>query len=366
MHLRCAGAAASLLASMRGRRAAMLLQLASIVLGTAGLAQTSTTVPIAQVSRPQAKYSNLEAWLCSPETGGWVESSLAVSHSDLCGAGLLTSKGLSCDQLIGRMPLAACISAEAALEDPAIGSRARQVLEGTRFSQGGQAIVVAAVLAHARFCDGAARDRWAPYADSLPWATGSGEDPLGSHPLVQGADCTLARVGQFEERLAERLERARASAAHVYNVLGGEVPEEDCFRATVLVGSRAFDLSPHWARAAKQNAAERAGRCNWSITLVPFFDLANHPSMSSLDAAGALGSRFRQLPSPRYGVLHTICDFTDPEPRLSVYAPKGLELLEGDELLNYYGDAGIFERDDQARAIAEANFVAQYGFSPWS
>ena len=40
-------------------------------------------------------------------------------------------------------------------------------------------------------------------------------------------------------------------------------------------------------------------------------------------------------------------------------------LLPGEEAFTWYGDAGWGESTPEARAAGEADFVAQYGFSPW-
>ena len=49
----------------------------------------------------------------------------------------------------------------------------------------------------------------------------------------------------------------------------------------------------------------------------------------------------------------------------SVLAPAKLPVKEGDELFNWYGGAGAGASTPEARAAGEAEFLVQYGFSPW-
>ena len=334
----------------------------AFALSVLGLAALATSAP--SVAPSSGALVELRTWLTNPTVGGLVAPSIILAESQLCGLTLFAAEDLVCDELIGRVPLDACLSAEAACNDPCVGAAAREVLAQFGYSTPGQHIVTAALLAHARLCDGDARAKWAPYVDSLPWGEGeSGElsDSLAQHPLVIGEDCVLSSVGGFEVRLADRLQSVYRTAEWVHQMLDGTVSPERCFRAVVLVGSRAFDLASRWREVVAE--ADRDGLCDWSITMIPFFDMSNHPSQSLLDAMGEAGARFRKLPNPKLGAMRWDCDWDTRQ--LVIYSPPAFEVYEGEELLNYYSHAGAYEREPQARAHAEANFVTQYGFSPW-
>ena len=97
---------------------------------------------------------------------------------------------------------------------------------------------------------------------------------------------------------------------------------------------------------------------------MPIFDLTNHPSPLSLARAGEAGERFtQQAEHPRKGCIQFEPDWRAR--KLRVLAPAGLALRAGDEIYNYYGDAGAGASSDEERMQAEDIFVAQYGFSPW-
>ena len=300
---------------------------------TAALLLVVASVQAVAIRAPTSLHASLHTWLTSDATGGYAAPSLALGESPLCGTGLFAKESIGSNALIGTLPLGACISAETTLNNPVIGTRAREFVQSFGLSPGVQSILVAALLAEARFCEGEARSVWAPYADSLPWGLDDSRDSLSGHPLVVGVDCTLAEVGGSEERLGGRLEGARRSAAAVHQMLDGRVSEAECLRAYVLVGSRAIDLSPWWRHQVPEPA--RAGRCDWSLALVPFFDNANHPSMALLATApDSFGERFRAVQGhPRYGTMRLDADFEAQE--LRVYSPPDLELRSGDELLNY-------------------------------
>jgi hypothetical protein len=285
------------------------------------------------VKAPSTLHSGLHRWLTSEAIGGFASPSLALSESPLCGSGLFAAEHIARNEQVGCLPFDACINAETALRDPAIGIKAQQFVESFGSSPGVQVILVASLLAQARFCEGAARFKWAPYVDTLPWGANDAPDTLVGHPLVVGVDCTLADVGGCEERLGSRLEGARRAAAAIHQVLDGAVSEEDCLRAYVIVGSRAVDLSPWWDHQVPES--ERLLPSNWSIVMIPYFDNANHPSMALLGAASnSFGERFRAIDGhPRYGTMRLEPDFRAQQ--LRIYSPPALEMLAGDELLNY-------------------------------
>ena len=95
---------------------------------------------------------------------------------------------------------------------------------------------------------------------------------------------------------------------------------------------------------------------HWAQVMVPILDCTNHPSRLSLERAGEPGKRFmRHAESPRQGCIQFTPDWSTGE--LRVRAPKGLPLMPGDEVYNFYGQPS-------SGSVEETAFIAQFGFSP--
>jgi hypothetical protein len=155
-----------------------------------------------------------------------------------------------------------------------------------------------------------------------------------------------------------------------------------CFRALVLVASRAFDFSHSWKEESKSRSESNSAEghsdlsgCTMSFVMVPFLDLFNHPSASALAQAGLSGAAFQQL-SPKAACIDVKVNFdlqpsscgamaSSPDACVSVLAPQELPVNPGDELWNWYSNAGFGSktREEMARAVLE--FKCSYGFNPW-
>jgi len=289
-------------------------------------------------------------WFSESGINGEVSSAVAPGISAIGGQSLVATRTLRPNEVLLVAPLdTACMHVEAALTDPDIGENIRQCIDHCGLTASVEALVTAALLAHARHSrDSAAALRWGPYVDSLPWGCDDDPDPLQLHPIVVGDD-----------RLGPRVTQSRSAARAVRELLDGGADEELCLRAIVLVASRAFNLQLR----NFHEACPREGRLCHQAVLCPILDLANHPSFTLLGRSGAVGERFRALRSPSLGVVQPKYDGDARE--LKVHAPSHLEVLAGDELWNWYSDAGCYETTPEARRQGERDFVAQYGFSPW-
>jgi hypothetical protein len=219
------------------------------------------------------------------------------------------------------------------------------------------------------------------YVDSLPWGDGEAgdADSLAHHPLLAGL--SEEQLGEHAERLAEHLANAHMSAREVRAILsdaGHACTYEACFRAVMLVASRTFDMSTP-LRAAGITALDADGLVPGRFVMIPVFDCLNHPSVTALRTYGEAGERFKQ---------HVVLDAcvrwrmrTDEAANadsadaarppsamahvITVHAPVALDVCAGDELWQWYGNAGWGSRTREAWDYGEAKFLAQYGFLPW-
>lgn len=317
-----------------------------------------------------------------------------------------------------------CVTAADATADPDIGEAATAMLAkyGPSEGSGGEGVVLAALLARSRYArESAASTRFGTYSDALPWGDGRDEsaaevDSLQGHPLM--ADPETSPLGVARAKLA------RSAARDVATVLascGMDLSEERCLRALTLIASRSFDLTaglpkpaPGGTHDGERGEQERPApdppttapptvgpshrTYPWTAVMIPLLDFTNHPSVSGMGGAGEAGMRFREgffssaaFKARRYpqggtlklrGQWQDANDANDAEgacadgawppaaaavrlESLTVAAPPGLPLRAGEELLNWYGDAGWGESTAEARAAGERRFVASYGFSPW-
>ena len=140
---------------------------------------------------------------------------------------------------------------------------------------------------------------------------------------------------------AERTASVARVLARVDGALGPARADALCFRAVLLVLTRAFDLS-HLVDDAE-------------VALWPFADLFNHPS-----AAAVRGSAFADV-----GVSGAAVRSSLEDGRLCLRAPSELAVAAGDEIFNWYGNAGFGAESPDAWKEAELRFTYQYGFSPW-
>lgn len=382
----------------------------------------STLVPVllarggagaaARSSTPNAPHdmSAFTRWFSA--AGGVASPKVEMAPSTACGGGLglFATEDLAARELLGEVPVSACLSAEAALNDPELGNFAAVFLQQQDGARAAEAVVLAALIARARYApSSSARRAWGEYVDMLPWGDGGpgGEDSLRNHPLVLRDD----------ETLGEHMEDARVSAEAVHAILteaaeataGEPAPTEaQCYRAVVIVASRSFDMSTAVpaarpaaaaataaatasAGAAAGSGADGAERAapsaapsdgersrvslsGFSYVMVPFFDCLNHPSESALRASGEAGARFR-----KHGILDACVRWRarpaapekpdsapdSGEVLVSVHAPNALPVCAGDQLWQWYGNAGWGHRSPDAWLAEERLFVAQYGFNPW-
>jgi len=150
------------------------------------------------------------------------------------------------------------------------------------------------------------------------------------------------------------------------------------------VASRAFDFSHSWKEHSKicsvgdlfeGNSEEDFSACTMSFVMVPFLDLFNHPSASALAQAGPSGAAFQQL-SPKAACIDVQVNFdlqspgsgaSSPSPGgcVSVSAPQVLPVNTGDELWNWYSNAGFGSKTREEMANAVLEFKCSYGFNPW-
>ena len=357
-----------------------------------------------------ANIGKLLSWFVD-EKRGEVSDAITVGESPMgIGPGLLAARDVNAGECIMTVPGSACMSALDAVEDPDIGEAARLCLWYFGYSTGTEGMVTAALLAMARYAEGsAARKRWGPYADSLPWAPSGGDsgesDPMAFHPFMS------SEIDWMRSSLGPKYYQCKAAAYNVRlivaDAVGELISEEQCFRALMLVASRCFELtdlgsgseqdgstSSKKARLAYTTASDggEEKEIQWGAVMVPALDLCNHPSISGIRRAGHLGERFQAAVfsseawrAKRHPAEGTISLSTEWAPAtatapssatekglcsrrletLTVRSPSGLDVKAGEELLKWYGDAGWGEPTAEERHEKEAGFVAQFGFSPW-
>ena len=350
----------------------------------------------------------LTTWLRSH--GGSVSSRVHVATSVPCGGGLgvFASSPLSLGEELGTIPLDACITySDAYASEEELGKEIRSRLPpDAAFGQA--SVAVAALLAYARWAETpggeAARKRWGEYVDTLPWEMAEqvaidGAASFASDSALREADASQSEMDAVggEEDLSEsvarwrrtHVARARGYAAGVQLLLGGRLPLEACWAALWLVESRAFDLGPYGGN---------------SCVLVPWLDIFNHPSASALRAHGAAGAAFASSASRSAACISWAAELEKRDddqgddnddgddgdggdragdgdggeelrrarersrsaPKaIVVRAPRELAVGAGDELWNWYDSAGFGTSSPEEWARGEAQFLAQYGFSPW-
>jgi len=212
-----------------------------------------------------------------------------------------------------------------------------------------QGVVVAAAIAKVRYGDASQeshdeatfRGKWQSYVDSLPWGDDeTRSDSLRVHPLVLAME---QADGELEEDLAAALLAARRGSGLVRSLLGPAIGDAACFRAVLIVLTRAFDLS-HVRPGA-------------TIALMPAGDLFNHPS-----AALVVGTAFAECNMRGACVQSVKAPGADA---ISIRAPVELDLFPGDQIYNYYGAAGFGADSPEDWRKSERAFLHQYGFVPW-
>lgn len=305
-------------------------------------------------------------------TGAQVSDCIQIGRSEACGggSGILARRQLAPLETLVTAPLSSCLSAASALEDAEIGAACAEYLAAAGGElAGAEAVVVAAMLVHVRASppSSPAGVRWGPYVNTLPWGrdfalADEGEgDSLAHHPLLLEGDDADGPPGDAE-LLREHRADAAASADAVHALLKARVPWRACFRAVVIVASRTFDFTvPLAAYDAKPGV-------KWAFVMVPVLDNLNHPSRSALEAIGEAGERFRRTDVLGACVRWRMDEKEHSEPWVSACAPTELRVEAGDELWQWYGNAGWAPgaaHDPQAWRAGEAKFRAQYGFSPW-
>ena len=335
---------------------------------------------------------------------GVVNDAVEVRQSTACGGGLgvFARRTIAPRELLATIPVSACISAIDARA--CLGATCGNFLDEDS-NRNREGVALAALLVAARYYGLPTARRWGPYIDSLPWsdavdatAAGNGlditrplhgdDDPLWSHT------CVIAhRKNDETDVLPGVLEQQRYSASVACQLLCEAAADgaldgaasavlfrhakclEDgvlfdrCLRAIMLVGSRSFDFLWRLQSESPLKTEAAAGR---SFVLAPFLDLFNHPSASSLAAAGSAGERWAAAGVQAASIHWTIREGEhdsgcgdDGGLSIHVLGPARLEARKGDELFTYYANAGYGEETEEAGETQHRIFVTSYGFSPW-
>ena len=241
------------------------------------------------------------------------------------GRGVYAARDLMRNDELARVPFDSVLGAEAAAE--ALGARDF----AGRFRA---ACLLAGALAAAYVGEESCK-RWRPHALSLDWGLAGERDSLRDHPVER------CRRGEIEGDglLKDTLRQLTEAAGRVSRL--APVDDDLAFRACLLVLTRAFDLS-HL-------------RDGLNSALVPVADLFNHPSSTTLP------ERLQSIPVSGLAVQSTR-DGDD----LVVRAPRGYDPRCGDELYNWYGNAGYGKTGSvEEWREAEDKFYYQYGFRMW-
>lgn len=247
------------------------------------------------------------------------------------GRGVYAARDLQRNDELARVPFASILGAEAAAE--ALGARAFLDTETRAGNEkSAKRVLVAAALA-AAYVGVEACARWRPHARSLDWGDDA-RDSLRKHPVER---CRRGDV-EPDALLAETLRGLMEAAGYVQQLT--PVDDDIAFRACLLVLTRALDLT-HL-------------RADLDPALVPFADLFNHPSAATLPA------RMQSVPVSGLAVQST-ADGED----FVVRAPRDFDPRCGDELYNWYGNAGHGQQSTQGWREAEDKFFYQYGFRMW-
>ncbi|KAH8095387.1 medium-chain-acyl-CoA dehydrogenase [Aureococcus anophagefferens] len=280
-------------------------------------------------------------WRTSPSSSAARASPWAPSASTAtpAAAGVCARFG---ERRGSRVPMASVLGATRAAA--ALGPEAEAFLAAeARAGRGkdAQAVLVAAALAKA--CVGRTRGPfvpWAAHAATLPWGRpGDVSDSLAAHPTLAA---WRGEAPDADDQLRAVVAELDAAVAYVA-ALGGVGDGDIARRAVLLVLTRAFDLSHLEA--------------SLDVALVPFADLFNHPSASAM-------RRNPKLLNVK--ITGAAVQSTRQGDDLVVRAPKAAVLHAGDELFNWYSNAGFGADGADAWRRSENAFLYQYGFSPWT
>ena len=240
------------------------------------------------------------------------------------GRGVYAARDLQRNDELARVPFDSILGAEAAAE----------ALNARDFAGPPQCLLAGALAA--AYVGVASCERWRPHALSLDWGLAAERDSLRDHPVER---CRRGEVAG--DRLLEDTLRQLTEASDSVRRLAPLVDDHLSFRACLLVLTRAFDLS-HL-------------RDGLNPALAPFADLFNHPS------AATLPERLQSISVSGLAVQSTR-DGDD----LVVRAPRGYDPRCGDELYNWYGNAGYGKTGSvEEWREAEDKFYYQYGFRMW-
>lgn len=225
-------------------------------------------------------------------------------HDAFGGVGLFATRRLQPSEVIATIPWTSCITADGSKDEQRVG--------------------VASKLALARAGHG--NPAWCAYADTLGW------DLASWHPLARDAPGVAV--------VSRMVDGARWATAEVIKETGLDV--QHCLEAVLAVCTRAFDLS-HLDE----------GRV---AALVPFAEFVNHPSCVVVTPA------FAAVPVTGAVVGTTLAD---DGRHICLRAPRELVVEEGDELFNWYGNAGAGTKDPALYHAKRTEFLFQYGFDPF-
>lgn len=108
------------------------------------------------------------------------------------------------------------------------------------------------------------------------------------------------------------------------------------------------------------------------IALAPAADLFNHPSPSTISQAFAentiAGACVQNAKFTKVDVSHpddSPADTHEPATWLAIKSPRDLDLQEGEQIFNWYANAGWGAQNPHDWAAGERKFLYQYGFIPW-
>ena len=238
------------------------------------------------------------------------------------GRGVYAARDLMRNDELARVPFDSILGAEDAAE----------ALDARDFAGPPQCLLAGALAA--AYVGVASCERWRPHALSLDWGL-EGRDSLSDHPVERCRRGEIEGDGLLKDTLRQ-LTEASESVRRL-----APVDDDTAFRACLLVLTRAFDLS-HL-------------RDGLNSALVPVADLFNHPSSTTLP------ERLQGVPVSGLAVQSTR-DGDD----LVVRAPRGYDPRCGDELYNWYGNAGYGKTGSvEEWREAEDKFYYQYGFRMW-
>ncbi len=262
---------------------------------------------------------------------------VGIGVSTACGGGqgVFARRRIPAGARLATIPLARCLTADAAACDEFLGARVREYLRADRGGGGGDGLSPArratcALLAHVRFGGAAvserARRRFGDYVDALPWSPSDDAAVPARHRAAVETIAGLARVTPGQAYAALRLSR-----------------------------SRAMDLG----RDARDPARVHA--------LVPFADVYNHPAVASVREYLARGAPMSL--DLRASLFDSTCRWYLSADRANVVveAPHARDTPAGAELFIWYGDAGAPGPQNPSSEwdwAEHARFVEAYGFDP--